>query len=247
MNPSENQRPENNSIGCLYLIPASLGGEVLDFQIPPGNTRIINQLDEFIVENERTARRFLKKAGFDGNFDLVTFHILDKHTPDHIVPVFLKNALIGKSIGLLSEAGYPCIADPGQKVVKFAHSKGIKVIPLVGPSSILMALVSSGFNGQNFVFHGYLPIEKKDRIRAIKTIESDALKKNQTQIFMETPYRNNALLGDILTNCSDNTQLCIASNITCEDEYIKTMSIAQWKKNTPDLHKKPGIFLIYRE
>jgi 16S rRNA (cytidine1402-2'-O)-methyltransferase len=247
MDSSENKRFEKNFVGCLYLIPSSLGGDDLNIQIPPGNTKIINQLNEFIVENERTARRFLKKAGYDGNFDLVTFHTLDKHTPDHIVPDFLKNALTGKSIGLLSEAGYPCIADPGQKVVKSAHNLGIKVIPLVGPSSILMALVSSGFNGQNFVFHGYLPIEKKDRIRAIKAIESDAIKKCQTQIFMETPYRNNALLLDIITNCSDNTQLCIASNITCEDEYIKTMSIAQWGKNMPDLHKKPGIFLIYRE
>jgi 16S rRNA (cytidine1402-2'-O)-methyltransferase len=245
-NPDQKSAHKPGLKGNLYLIPAALSTGDLDFQIPAANRSLINDLDEYIVENVRTARRFLKQSGFRSNFDHVKFHVLDKFTPDHIVPDFLNNALTGKSIGLLSEAGYPCIADPGQKVVRIAHHKGIRVIPLVGPSSILMALISSGFNGQNFVFHGYLPIEKKERVRTIKAIENEAVRKDQTQIFMETPFRNNAMLDDILATCSDNTQLCIACNITGDDEFIKTLSISQWKKNKPDLNKKPGIFLIYR-
>jgi 16S rRNA (cytidine1402-2'-O)-methyltransferase len=233
--------------GAIYLIPASLGPGDLAFQIPAANTQILNQIDTFIVENVRTARRFLRAAGFTANFDDVVFHILDKDTPDYQIPGFLQTALEGKSIGLLSEAGCPCIADPGQKVVRRAHEKNIRVVPLVGPSSILMALISSGFNGQNFVFHGYLPIERKDRIKALKNIELDAARKQQTQIFMETPYRNNAILADVLENCSPNTLLCVACNITSADEFIRTMKISDWKKNTPDLNKKPSVFLIYSE
>lgn len=232
--------------GTLYLIPASLGGDNLDLQIPSGNNTVINKLDEFIVENERTARRFLRKSGFKGDFDLVTFKILDEHTPVNTIPELLVSVDSGKSIGLLSEAGYPCIADPGNNLVLCAHQKEIKVVPLVGPSSILMALVSSGFNGQSFVFHGYLPREKGPLVKSLKKIESDAIRNNQTQIFMETPYRNNSLLNEILTTCAEETLLCIASNITCDDEFIKTMNIRAWKKNMPDLHKKPGIFLIFR-
>lgn len=245
--PKETANPARQMTGKLYLIPASLGAEDINQEIPSANSLIVSTLNEFIVENVRTARRFLRKAGFTRNFDEVKFHILDKHTPDHILPEFLKNITDNNPIGLLSEAGYPCIADPGQKIVRKAHEQNIRVIPLVGPSSILMALVSSGFNGQSFVFHGYLPIDKKERVHTIKLIEREALRKGQTQIFMETPFRNNALLADILQNCSNQTLLCVASNITCNNEYIQTMNIAQWKKNTPDLHKMPSVFLLYKE
>jgi len=251
MSDSKLSKSESNGVelkkvkGTLYLIPASLGGDNLDYQIPSGNITLINQLDEFIVEDVRTARRFLRKLGFKGDFELVNFHTLNEHTTENISG-FLSCTESGKSIGLLSEAGYPCIADPGNNLVLCAHQKGIKVVPLVGPSSILMALVSSGFNGQSFVFHGYLPREKGPLIKSLKKIESDAIRFSQTQIFMETPYRNNSLLNDILNHCAEETLLCIASNITCEDECIKTMNIRAWKKNKPDLNKKPGIFLISR-
>ncbi len=232
--------------GKLFLIPVSLGSGNIDKEIPAGNMQIINNLNEFIVENIRTARRSLRAMGYPKDFESVIFHILDKHTVPEDVPGFLKNALNGKKIGLLSEAGSPCIADPGQQVVKYAHSNNIMVVPLIGPSSILLALIASGFNGQNFIFHGYLPIEKKQRIKRIKDIEQDAIKNDRTQIFMETPYRNNALLDDLIRNSVSSTLLCIASDLTTEQEFIKTLSIEGWKKNIPDLNKRPTIFLIYK-
>jgi 16S rRNA (cytidine1402-2'-O)-methyltransferase len=184
--------------------------------------------------------------GYTNDFETVKFHILDKHTPPEDIPGFLKNAVDGKNTGILSEAGSPCIADPGQQVVKLAHIMSITVVPLVGPSSILLALIASGFNGQNFIFHGYLPIDKKQRIRKIKEIEQDAIRNDRTQIFMETPYRNNALLDDLIRNSGISTLLCIASDLTTEEEFIKTLSIEEWKKNLPDLNKRPTIFLIYK-
>lgn len=232
--------------GKLILIPVSLGSGFVDKEIPAGNSREINQLDEFIVENLRTARRSLRAMGYAKDFDSVKFHILDKQTRTEEIPGFLKNAINGNNIGLLSEAGSPCIADPGQQVVKHAHSNNITVVPLVGPSSILLALIASGFNGQSFVFHGYLPIEKNQRIRKIREIELDAIRNDRTQIFMETPYRNNALLDDIIKNSGADTQLCIACDLTTEEEFIRTLSIESWKKNLPDLNKRPAIFLIYK-
>jgi len=232
--------------GKLFLIPVSLGSEAVDKEIPAANSLIINQLDEFIVENTRTARRSLRAMGYTKDFDSVKFHILDKHTLPEDIPGFLNNAVDGKNIGLLSEAGSPCIADPGQQVVKYAHNKKITVVPLVGPSSILLALIASGFNGQNFIFHGYFPIEKKQRIRKIKEIEQDAIRNDRTQIFMETPYRNNALLEDLVKNTLPSSLLCIASDLTTEQEFIKTLSIEEWKKKLPDLNKRPTIFLIYK-
>lgn len=246
MNNPDSKKYTKSKVGKLILIPVSLGSENIDKEIPPGNMEIINKLDEFIVENIRTARRSLKAMGYTNDFDTVKFHILDKHTPPEDIPGFLNNAINGKNTGLLSEAGSPCIADPGQQVVKYAHSKSIKVVPLVGPSSILLALIASGFNGQNFIFHGYLPIDKKQRIRKIKEIEQDTIRNDRTQVFMETPYRNNALLDDLIRNSGPSTQLCIASDLTTEQEYIKTLGIEEWKKNLPDLNKRPTIFLIYK-
>lgn len=232
--------------GKLFLIPVSLGSGNIDKEIPVGNMQLINNMDEFVVENIRTARRSLRAMGYTKDFESVIFHILDKQTAPEDIPGFLKNAANGKNIGLLSEAGSPCIADPGQQVVKYAHSKNITIVPLVGPSSILLALIASGFNGQNFIFHGYLPIDKKQRIKKIKDIEQDAIKNDRTQIFMETPYRNNALLDDLIRNSGSTVLLCIASDLTTEQEFIKTLSIEEWKKNIPDLNKRPSIFLIYK-
>jgi len=237
---------ENTQIvsGKVYLIPVGLGEENPENHLPAFNSSIISTLDEFVVENIRTARRFLRSIGYDKNFDEVIFHVLDKHTVDIEIPGFLANVINGKSIGLLSEAGNPCIADPGNKVVKLAHEKNLRVVPLIGPSSILLALIASGFNGQDFAFSGYLPVDRKARQQKIKELQHLAMQKDQTQIFMETPYRNNALLSDLLLYLNENTLLCIASNITCHNENIITRTVKQWKKQTPDLHKQPSVFLI---
>lgn len=231
--------------GKLFLIPVMLGDESPQQVIPAYNTQVINGIDEFVAENARSARRALKAMGYTGDFDKTIIHILDKRTPAKEISGFLATAATGKDIGLLSEAGNPCIADPGNELVKIAHKKGITVIPLVGPGSIMMALIASGFNGQSFVFHGYLPIERKDRQQKLRELKSNIIQHRQTQIFMETPYRNNSLLADILQVCGDTLLLCIASQIGQKDEFIKTMTIGEWKRKTPDLHKKPSVFLLY--
>ncbi|MBE9480714.1 MAG: SAM-dependent methyltransferase [Bacteroidetes bacterium] len=235
----------DKSKGKLYLIPSSLGNSKLNSIIPEYNSKIINRLDEFIVENIRTARRFLKKTGFKKSFDNITFYILDKHSDQTEILSYLNSIDKGKDIGLLSEAGTPCIADPGAEIVRMAHQKNIRVIPLVGPSSIFLALMASGFNGQNFIFHGYLPVKKYLKINKIKTLEKDAQQKNQTQIFIETPYRNKQLLDSIIETCNKETLLCIACDITLKNEFITTKTIAEWSKNLPEIHKRPTVFLLY--
>ncbi|MCD4732161.1 MAG: SAM-dependent methyltransferase [Bacteroidales bacterium] len=230
--------------GTLFLIPVFLSDTNTNNIFPSVNLEIINSLNEFIVEDLRTARRFLRKVGYKKDFEKVNFHLLNKHTNPSEIYTFLDKAKIGHNIGLMSEAGIPCVADPGFEIVNLAHQLGIKVKPLIGPSSILQALMGSGFNGQQFVFHGYLPIDKKERRKAILNIEHNAKKSNQTQIFIETPYRNNKLVADILTFCAENTQLCIATDITGENEFIKTKFIHDWRKIKIDLHKKPTVFLI---
>ena len=230
--------------GTVFLIPVFLSDTNQNEVFPSVNLEIINVLDNFIVEDLRTARRFLRKVGFDKDFDKVNFYLLNEHTESSEIYTYLDKVKVGQNIGLMSEAGIPCVADPGFEIVNLAHQLGIKVKPLIGPSSILLALMGSGFNGQQFVFHGYLPIEKNERRKAIINIENKARKSNQTQIFIETPYRNNKLLADILTFCGDNTLLCIATDITGENEFIKTKSIRDWRKVKIDLHKKPTVFLI---
>ncbi|MEZ5196062.1 MAG: SAM-dependent methyltransferase [Bacteroidales bacterium] len=232
--------------GQLFLIPSFLSDNKPSHVFPEFNLEMINSLDEFIVEDVRTARRFLRKIGYKQDFEQVKFHVLDKYTDLSVVPGFLVSALDGKDVGLLSEAGVPCIADPGAIVVELAHQKNIKVVPLIGPSSILLALMASGFNGQNFVFHGYLPIQDKDRIRELRLIEQNARALNQTQIFIETPYRNNKMLQSILDACAKDTLLCLGINITSKEERILTKSIGDWKKKIPDLHKIPVVFLLFR-
>ncbi|MBC8146528.1 MAG: SAM-dependent methyltransferase [Bacteroidetes bacterium] len=234
------------SNGLLYLLPTTIGETAINKVIPAYVTETINSLTEFIVEDVRTARRYLIKNGYSKPIDDITFHLLHKHTPPEEIPEFLNNISKGISIGILSESGTPCIADPGADIVKIAHKKNINVIPMVGPSSILLSLMASGFNGQNFAFVGYLPIDKSDRNKRIKELEQKVYKQNQTQIFIETPYRNIKLFEALLSNCSNETLLCIACNISQSDEFIKTKSIKDWKKQSPDIKKKNAIFLVYR-
>ncbi len=230
----------------LYLIPVPLGETPIEQVLPPYNREIILKIRHFIVENERTARRFLKKTDSSIEIDDLTFYLLNKHTSPEIISDYLKPILDGNPIGIISEAGCPAIADPGADVVAIAQQKNIPVIPLVGPSSILMALMASGFNGQSFAFHGYLPIDGDQKIKSIKECEQRIYSENQTQLFIETPYRNNKLVEDLLKTCRPSTRLCIAADITCESEYIKTKSVGEWKKQVPDLSKRPCLFLIYK-
>lgn len=230
----------------LYLIPVLLGETSIEKVIPSYNTGIISELRFFIVENIRTARRFLKKCNPEIDIDELIFLELNKHTDKKDISGFLDPMKRGVSIGVMSEAGCPGVADPGADVVAIAQQKGYKVVPLVGPSSILMAVMASGFNGQSFAFHGYLPIDSNERINKLKQLETICYKEDQTQLFIETPYRNMKLAEDILEHCKPQTQLCIATNISCEDEQIITKSVKAWKGNLPDLNKKPTIFLIYK-
>lgn len=236
-----------NIKGTLYLIPTTLGdtGETADV-IPIKINQLINTIDEYIVENEKSARHYLKKLGIKKPLQEIILHPLNQHTNQHEISTYLTNILQGKNIGIISEAGCPGVADPGAEVVKLAHERNITVIPLVGPSSILLALMASGFNGQSFTFNGYLPKERNERIKKIKELELTIQKKNQTQLFIETPYRNQHLLNDILETCSTQTKLCIACDITLPTEFIKTKTISAWKKQIPDITKRPTIFLIYK-
>jgi 16S rRNA (cytidine1402-2'-O)-methyltransferase len=230
--------------GNLYLIPTPLGDTGFDAGIPVVNLQILQKIDTFIVEELRTARRFLRKAGYLKDFETVTFHLLNEHTPDHEAANMLVNANSGQHIGLLSEAGLPCIADPGNVVVKLAHQKNIQVIPLTGPSSIMLSLMASGLNGQNFVFHGYLPVKPDDRARSLRELENAVAKGSQTQIFIETPYRNQAMFESIVKTCHPSLWLCIAVDLTLETEWIRSMPVHEWKKQKPELHKRPAVFLL---
>ena len=235
----------SQAAGTIFLIPTDLGGESIGRIWPADNLQMIRHLRHFIVENERSARRFLRKAGYDIPFEEVSMHLLNKHTKAGEISGYLHACLAGHDMGILSEAGTPCVADPGQNIVQIAHRRGLKVVPMVGPSSMIMALMASGFNGQHFLFHGYLPISKHERIRAIKNMERAAYSHDQTQLFMETPYRNNQLMEDLVKTCDPATLICVACDITLASEYIRTLPTKEWKKNMPDLHKRPGIFLLY--
>jgi len=230
----------------LFLIPVTLGDTPIKSVLPEYNSEIIVEIKYFIVENIRSARRFLKKINASVNIDELIFFELNKHTNRDLIDKYLSPVLEGNNVGLLSEAGCPAIADPGADLVAIAQLKGIKVIPLVGPSSILLSLMASGFNGQSFAFHGYLPIDNTERQKKIKQLEQRVYSEDQTQIFIETPYRNEKLVNDIIKNCQPSTKLCIAMNITCEDEYIKTQPVKKWEKHLPDMNKKPCVFLIYK-
>ena len=231
--------------GVLFLIPTPLGESPFERILPAYNAEIISALRFFIVENIRSARRFLKKTNSEINIDELTFFELNKHTKADEIANFLTPIVNGNDVGVLSEAGCPAIADPGADVVAIAQAKNYRVVPLVGASSILLSLMASGFNGQNFSFVGYLPIQPQERAKTLKKLESRAYTEKQTQIFIETPYRNMKMLEDILAVCQPNTRLCIAADITLETEFIKTKQIKDWKKKLPDLDKRPCVFLIF--
>ena len=230
--------------GTLYLLPVPLG-EVSPEQVIPHYVQgLLNRIDHYAVEDLRSARRYLKKAGIAKAIDDLRFYLLDEHTKEADLSPLLDLLKSGKTLGIMSEAGVPAVADPGARLVDLAHRLDIRVVPLVGPSSILLALMASGMNGQNFQFHGYLPIKNPRRINSLKQIEKQARETGNTQIFMETPYRNMSLLEDILQACRDETRLCIAAEITLPGEFIKTKAVREWRKKLPDLHKRPAVFLI---
>lgn len=233
--------------GKLYLIPTFMGEETALDVLPNSVAKIIEAVDHYIVENEKTARKFIKQIVPEKSQPSINFKHLNKHTDPMEIPSFLEACKNGNNMGLLSEAGCPGVADPGAEVVKMAHNEGIQVVPLVGPSSILLAMMSSGMNGQSFTFHGYLPIDKNIRKQELKNLERISSEKNQAQIFIETPYRNNKMLEDLLQILHPATRLCVACNITQSSEFIITKSIGDWKKSPIDLHKKPTIFIIQKE
>lgn len=232
--------------GKLYLIPTTLGDTEPLEVMPLSVKKVIEQVNCYIVENEKSARRFIKKINPKKEQSKLTIYKLDKYAVEEETHRYLDACDQGINIGLLSEAGVPAIADPGASIVKLAHQKNIQVVPLVGPSSILLAMMSSGMNGQNFAFNGYLPIDKADRKKAIKELERISFDKKQSQIFIETPYRNEKMFADLKSTLSTSTNLCIASDITLPTEYIKTFTIKDWKHQNPDLHKKPAIFIIQK-
>lgn len=231
---------------ALYLLPVTLGDTAIEKVLPSYNREIIVGIKYFIVEDVRSARRFLKKVDAAINIDELTFYPLNKHTSPEDIAGYLTPLAQGNAMGVISEAGCPAVADPGADVVAIAQRRNLKVVPLVGPSSIILSVMGSGFNGQSFAFHGYLPIDPADRTRRLKELEARVYSENQTQLFIETPYRNHKMLEEILKTCRPQTKLCIAANITCEGEYIKTKTVKEWKGHLPDLNKIPCIFLIYK-
>jgi 16S rRNA (cytidine1402-2'-O)-methyltransferase len=233
--------------GKLYLIPTRLGDNAPLEVLPISIKKIIETVNDYIVENEKTARRFIKKISSSKSQESLNIHIINKYTEASELPSYLSPCLNGRPVGLLSEAGCPGIADPGAEIVKIAHEKDIKVVPLVGPSSILLALMSSGMNGQSFTFNGYLPIDKSDRRLALKKLERVSFENNQSQLFIETPYRNNKMFEEICMSLHKNTRVCIACDITLPTEYIKTQTVKDWKHTNIDLHKRPAIFIIQKD
>ncbi|ARV07920.1 SAM-dependent methyltransferase [Polaribacter sp. SA4-10] len=233
-------------LGKLYLIPTTLGDTEPLEVMPLSVKKVVEQIDYYIVENEKSARRFIKKISPKKSQPSLQIMLLDKYAEELETRTYLDVCKQGINVGLLSEAGVPAIADPGASIVKMAHQNNIQVVPLVGPSSILMAMMSSGMNGQNFAFNGYLPIDKAERKKAIKDLEKLSKDKGQSQIFIETPYRNEKMFADLKAALTPTTSLCIASDITLSTEYIKTMLVSEWKHQQPDLHKKPAIFIIQK-
>ena len=230
--------------GKIYMIPNTLGDSKVNRVLPEYNREVINSIRFYIVENIKTARRFLIKAGIQTAIDDLQFFLLNKHSDPKDFESFLQPAERGENIGVISEAGVPGFADPGAEIAKIAHQRNIPVIPLIGPSSIILALMASGMNGQEFTFHGYLPIKSQQRIKKIKELENRSAKNGACHIFIEAPYRNNKLMEDIIKTCNSGTSFCIAADITLENEFIQTRTIKDWKGHLPNLHKRPAIFLL---
>jgi 16S rRNA (cytidine1402-2'-O)-methyltransferase len=235
-----------SSLGKLYLIPTTLGESDPNDVLPQTIKRAIDFIDDYIVENEKTARKSIKSCNPDKVQATLNLSALNKRTLVSEHNAMLQPCLEGKNVGLMSEAGCPGVADPGAVIVKLAHEKGIQVIPLVGPSSILLALMASGMNGQSFAFNGYIPIDASEKRATLKALEKLSVDINQSQLFIETPYRNNKMLEDILQSLNPATHLCIAADITLPTEYIKTKRISDWKKAKIDLHNRPTIFIIHK-
>jgi 16S rRNA (cytidine1402-2'-O)-methyltransferase len=230
--------------GTLYLIPVALGGEDAPSLLPAATLEIVRRLDTFIVENAKSARAFLKAAGHPRPLQEIRLHVLDEHTAPREIAPLLAPLLGGTDCGLMSEAGCPAVADPGAALVRHAHESGVTVVPLVGPSSILLALMASGMEGQRFAFHGYLPVDKPERAGKLKELEREA--HGVTQIFIETPYRNDSMLQALLAHCRVDSLLCIATDLTLPDGSVQTRTIAQWKKKPPALDRRLVVFLLYR-
>lgn len=231
--------------GTLYLIPVTLGDDNISKVLPADVLSLAQQLDTFVVESEKSARHFLSTIKTIKPVRELTLNLLNEHTEDKDVAALLAPLLAGKDVGLMSDAGCPGIADPGAKLIQLAHQKGVRVVPFVGPSSIVLSLMASGLNGQQFAFLGYLPIDKALRNQKLKEIEKRSLSHRETQLFIETPYRNQHMLEAILAVCQPNTRLCVACDISLSTEMIITKTIASWKKNPlPELHKRPTVFLL---
>lgn len=231
---------------ALYLLPVTLGDTPVEKVLPSYNKDIILQIKHFIVEDVRSARRFLKKVERTIDIDALHFYPMGKHAPSEQFATYLKILENGEAMGVISEAGCPAVADPGADIVAIAQRKGLKVVPLVGPSSMILAIMGSGFNGQSFAFNGYLPVDPGERTKKIKQLEQRSLAESQTQLFIETPYRNSKMIEELLRTLKPQTKLCIAAGITCNEEYIRTKKIQEWKQTKiPDLNKIPAIYLIY--
>ena len=230
--------------GKLYLIPNTLGTEGASDMLATWVKQQVHHLLHFVAENEKAARALIKNLQLAAPQSELHFLLLNQHTSLEDKQTLLNDALQGHDMGLISDAGLPCVADPGAEAVAMAHQLGIEVVPLHGPSSLLLALMASGFNGQSFAFVGYLPIEKAERVKRIKELEKEVLTKKQTQLFIETPYRNNSLLEDLLKNLQPDTQLCVAANLTQSNQFIRSTTIQHWKTNLPDLHKQPAVFVL---
>ena len=238
---------DHSKFGKLYLIPVGLGHSNPDRVFAPLNSMIINEIDDFVVENEKAARKFIKQILPEKSQQALKLRSLNKFTDPSEIPNFLDAAKEGKNMGLLSDAGCPGVADPGAEIVKLAHRFNIQVVPLVGPSSILLAMMASGMNGQSFTFHGYLPIDKKERKNEIRLLEKISSERNQAQIFIETPYRNNKFLEDLIATLHPTTRICVACDLTLESEFIKTATASEWQNIKADLHKRPAIFIIQKD
>ena len=234
----------NAAPGKLFLIPVTLGESELAAVIPQLVQQRVRVLEYFVAENPKSARAYLKQVGMAKPLQELRIGTLNEHTPEAAIAELAAPLLAGHDLGVMSEAGCPGIADPGAKLVRYAHQRGIRVVPLVGPSSILLALMSSGLNGQSFAFHGYLPVAEVERTRALRELEKQSRRLNQTQIFIETPYRNQKLMHSILGTCANTTLLCVAADISLAGEEIRTRTVAAWKKDQPQLERRPALFLL---
>lgn len=235
-----------NQQGRLILLPVPIGADDLTVSLPAYNLSLMNNCHTFIVEELRTARRFLKHAGYPHPIDDTTFHLLNEHTSERDIEGYLEAITLGQDIGLLSEAGLPCVADPGMLITRMAQRRGIQVVPLVGPSSLMLALMASGMSGQHFAFKGYLPVDRHERAQAIKALELRARKEGETQIFIEAPYRNNQMLEALSDTLSGEMRICVATDLTLDTQYIRTHTAAQWRKERTkvNLHKRNTVFLV---